>query len=298
MKKQNLLYIIGIIVLNLFSCENVFSQKISRGPDIGEIYFLGLSKSGLNATIYRSTDFGETIECMDSITQNTYWIESIEADKTSGVLYFVSAYGGLHYSNNFGKSGSWVFRQNDISWNICSGLVEGQIYNTYHSHSNNYGINFMTHLANGFFGGLKYCEIDNLQDIGYVIVNKWGVSDSIYFLKTTDNFDNLILDTVLNFGYSDNIILSRALEEGELFMFNSSNEPSNLLYSSDFAQNWIETNNFNFEIFYHFDMVGGRQEGEVYLMYEIVNMMWQNAHTYIFHSTDYGVTFEVFHPFA
>ncbi|MCD4812006.1 hypothetical protein K8R14_05440, partial [bacterium] len=27
-------------------------------------------------------------------------------------------------------------------------------------------------------------------------------------------------------------------------------------------------------------------------------MMWQNAHTYILHSTDYGVTFEIFHPFA
>ena len=27
-------------------------------------------------------------------------------------------------------------------------------------------------------------------------------------------------------------------------------------------------------------------------------MMWQDAHTYILHSTDYGITFEVFHPFA
>jgi PKD repeat protein len=27
-------------------------------------------------------------------------------------------------------------------------------------------------------------------------------------------------------------------------------------------------------------------------------MMWQNAHTYILHSTDYGKTFEVFHPFS
>ncbi len=27
-------------------------------------------------------------------------------------------------------------------------------------------------------------------------------------------------------------------------------------------------------------------------------MLWQNAHVYIFHSVDYGKTFEVFHPFA
>lgn len=33
-------------------------------------------------------------------------------------------------------------------------------------------------------------------------------------------------------------------------------------------------------------------------MYEFINMMWQNAHIYILHSTDYGVTFTVYHPFA
>ena len=87
---------------------------------------------------------------MDSISQNAYWIESIEADKTPGGLYFVTAYGGLHYSNNYGQIGSWDFRQADISWNICAGIVEGQIYNTFNSRSDDYSMNFNSHQANGF----------------------------------------------------------------------------------------------------------------------------------------------------
>ena len=57
MKKLNLFLITGIIALNLFSCDNVFSQKITRGPDIGEIYFMGPTTTILNGAIYRSTDF-------------------------------------------------------------------------------------------------------------------------------------------------------------------------------------------------------------------------------------------------
>jgi len=45
-------------------------------------------------------------------------------------------------------------------------------------------------------------------------------------------------------------------------------------------------------------MTGGRQDGELYVFFKLVNMLWENAHAYILHSTDYGQTFEVFHPFA
>ena len=41
-----------LTVLLLFAISS-FAQNITRGPDIGEIYILGLSKSGLDATIYR-----------------------------------------------------------------------------------------------------------------------------------------------------------------------------------------------------------------------------------------------------
>jgi len=277
-----------------------FTQNISRGPEKGEIYILGLSKSGLDATIYRSTDFGETLECMDSISQNTYWIETIEADKTPGGIYFVTAYGGLHYSNNYGQYGSWDFRQTDISWNVCAGIVEGQVYNTFNSHSDDYGLNFCSHQVGGFFGGLKYAEVDNLSNNGYVIVNKWGVSDSIYFLKTNDNFENLILDTVFNFGYSDNITLSHATDEGEIFMFNTNNNFSKLWYSDDFAESWIELNNFNFNNsnFYRKGFECGQTYGELYFVLHFVSNLWQNVNTYILYSNDFGISFTLFNPLS
>ena len=55
---------------------------------------------------------------------------------------------------------------------------------------------------------------------------------------------------------------------------------------------------FNYKDQLYLDMVGGKQTGELYILYSFVNMMWQNAHIYIFHSTDYGRTFEIYHPFA
>jgi PKD repeat protein len=286
--------------LTLLSSIISYSENITRGPNEGEIYILGISSSGLDATIYHSTDFGETLDCLDSISQNTYWIECIEADKTSGGLYFVTAFGGLHYSNNFGQFGSWDFRQADISWNLCGGIVSGEVYNTFNSHSNDYGITFYSHSAIGFFGGLKYAEIDNLSDHGYIVVNKWGISDSIYFLRTNDNFENLVLDTVFNFGYSDNITLSHGIEEGELFMFNSNNSFSRLWYSNDFAIDWNEMDDFNFnhDFLYRKGFEAGQINGELYFVLHFVSNMWQNTHTYIFHSNNYGITFEVFHPLS
>lgn len=291
-----------IFISVLFSsfCSFSFSQTITRGPDFGEIYILGLSKSGLEATIYHSTDFGETIECMDSISQNTYWIETIEADKTAGRLYFVTALGGLHYSSNYGQYGSWDFRQADISWNVCAGIVEGQIYNTFNSHSNDYGITFYSHQANGFFGGLKYTEIDVLENNGYVLVNKWGVSDSVYLLKTNDNFENLVLDTVYNFGYSDNITLSHSIEEGELFMFNTNSDFSKLWYSNNFANNWVELNSLNFKDsdIFRKGFECGQTNGELYFVLHFVSSMWQDVNSYILYSIDYGISFNLYHPLS
>ena len=57
-------------------------------------------------------------------------------------------------------------------------------------------------------------------------------------------------------------------------------------------------NELNMYNSYSFGVEGGREDGELFLLYNFVNMMWQNAHLYIFHSVDYGVTFNVYHPFS
>lgn len=104
------------------------SQEITRGPEVGEIYFMGPTTTVLYDAIYRSIDFGETAVCMDSVSALTYNIGSIAADKTPGGLYF-SNYGEfLFYSNNFGNYGDWIYRTNGYFSHLSSGINEGFIF--------------------------------------------------------------------------------------------------------------------------------------------------------------------------
>ena len=71
---------------------------------------------------------------------------------------------------------------------------------------------------------------------------------------------------------------------------------SSLYYSTNFANDFTLYESYNFPN--NYNITGGRQEGEIYIKMHFINMLWQNAHTYNLHSTDYGKTFEVFHPFS
>ncbi|MCK4654016.1 MAG: hypothetical protein KAU01_06200, partial [Candidatus Cloacimonetes bacterium] len=104
--KRISLFFIFVILLN----STLFADSaITRGPDIGEIYYIGPSVTQ-PAAIYRSTDFGETATCMDSISE----VGKICADLTPGSLYRTRMPDVLYYSNNYGQYGSWIFRSNNI----------------------------------------------------------------------------------------------------------------------------------------------------------------------------------------
>ncbi len=64
---------------------------ITRGPNPGEIYFIGLTNTGVG--IYYSTDYGETATCQD---YESLFYGSICADKTTGVLYLVANFEYLY----------------------------------------------------------------------------------------------------------------------------------------------------------------------------------------------------------
>jgi len=70
-----------------------YPQKITRGPDIGEIYFLGPTNNGEG--LYYSTDFGETATFVDGSMNYI----SIAADKTQGGVYCVTLPEALYYSD-------------------------------------------------------------------------------------------------------------------------------------------------------------------------------------------------------
>lgn len=281
-------YFTSILLLLTFYS---FSQKITRGPDIGEIYFLGPTHT--ETGLYYSTDFGETAVCVDSIND----FVSIAADKTSGCIYYFDSPENLYYSGNYGNVNSWIFRNSGITDNIKSGVNEGFIFSGCVLHSEDYGENFFFHSLIGFFGNPEYIAIDNVDDnIGYVITNKLTVADTLYLLRSNDKFENVEIVQKLHFPNGEITYLSRGYYSGELLLYY---KLSNILnFSNDFAETFDVVDNFNFHNYYSLGIIGGRQTGEVYILYNFVNLMWQNAHIYIYHSMDYGNTFEVFHPFA
>ena len=294
MKRGNLILIIGIITLNLLFCNDGFSQKkIAIGPNIGEIYFIGPTNT--YGGLYYSTDFGETAVCVDN-TINVYTL-SLAADKTIGGVYYATMYQALYYSPNYGNQGSWQLQSGSILGILNSGVSEGFIYNHITKHSENYGDDFIYHTCNGFFGSPISTEIDTQQDIGYCISSHWNIIDTMYFFISYDNFNNLTLLTKFNFMNGEQVELSRGNNSGSVYLFNKTRK--NLYFSDNYGETFNVIEKFNLpDDFYSYYITGGRQTGELYIIYNFGSMMWQNAHIYIFHSTDYGVTFEVFHPFA
>jgi len=295
MKRLNLFLITIIFAINLFFCNNIFSQKITRGPDIGEIYFIGTTHTGFG--IYRSINFGQTVICMDStILEN---VMAISADKETGVLYYATnqlgLYSNLYISEEFGQQGSWIFRNDSIRPILNSGRNEGEIYSSCSKHSSDFGYNFINHNLFGYFGNRIDVEIDNINsNLGYILVGSYTTPNTQYLLVSYDNFDNLEIVNSFTFNESNIIYISSGTEEGELYLFNRS--LSELYFSNDFANTFNQIEYYNF--YNNCMLTEGQQSGELYIVMYFINMLWQNAHTYIFHSTDYGVTFEVFHPFS
>lgn len=289
MKKLILLSVFFLTALQTYP-----DWYITRGPNAGEIYFMGPTYTG-EIGIYHSTDYGQTAQCMDS----TIWqAMRITADKTPGVINYVTMVEALYISYDYGSLGSWQYRNSGIKLQINSGLIEGQIYSSFSKHSEDYGVNFINHSYNGFFGSKLDVEIDNEPGTGYVLVNQYGINDSVFLLKSIDNFENLELQYSFykESGFSSVRRLSRGVYPGELFFLFG--YEGRLFISQDYGASWIETNKYNKSDIYISDLVGGRTEGEIYTLYRWGNLMGQNAHTYILYSTDYGISYEVYHPFA
>ena len=284
-----------LAVLLLFAIGS-FAQKITRGPDVGEIYFLGPTSTVLNNAIYRSNDFGETIICMDSVTQNTTTIASLAADKDYGGLYYASMNQNLFYSSESGNYGSWQFKSNDVSYIINSGVEPGLIFDHVEAHSIDYGNNFINHNLSGYFGELLFAETDSLSNIGYVVVEKWGEWDTLFLLISYDMFENVQL---LNAFYRyENPLgwLSRGFKSGELFSLVI--DKTTVKFSNDFGYSWEVKNKLYLNNYTTLNITGGQQNGEVYLLVTYIKQMGQIKHIYIYHSLNYGETFTIFHPFS
>lgn len=285
---------ISLLTVLLFFAIVTFSQQITRGPEIGEIYFMGPTATVMYDAIYRSTDFGETSICVDSVSALSNTIVAITADKTSGSLYFSTMGGGLYYSGSYGNSNTWQLHQGGISNKLCSGRNEGEIYNAIGSHSIDYGINFTNHSLQGYFGSLKTVDIDTENEIGYCISNSYEVIDTLYFFISYDNFNNMAVKSRFNYMDGEHVQLSRENNSGYLFLYNANRK--SLLFSENYGEDWVSKNIFACPNIPISGISGGNQDGELYILVIYLQMMGQRRHVYIYHSLDYGETFTVFHP--
>lgn len=282
--------LLPLIIVSFLSADH----SLTRGPDIGEIYFYGPVISEDNNGLYHSTDFGETATCMDSTV-----IGSFNADLTPGVIYR-ERFGGLYVSEDYGQQGTWVHRPEGVSeFFISSGVNEGTVYSSFHKHSEDYGQSYHDHLGQGFFGNMKTMEIDNEDHVAYMIVYDSNILDSLWLLISYDDFDNLEIQQTFYWEVGAHYFLSRGYQNGELYILKKfGNYNKKLYYSNDYGLTWEYINNFNCPNLPIWGIVGGRQPGEFYMLVVYIQDMYYIKHTYIYHSLDYGETFTVYHNFA
>lgn len=286
-----------ILISVLFLSINTISQEITRGPEIGEIYFMGPTTTVLQDAIYHSTDFGETAVCVDSVSALTNIIAAMAADKTPGVLYFVTMGEALYYSGNYGQFGSWELRSGGIYDVLLSGVSEGYIFEGAASHSEDFGYNFINHANNGAFGTFYDAELDVEENVCYLLTKIFGQNDTLYLFKSEDNYQNATLLNKFNMDEDPVRFISRGNESGELYTF-IEYANSLLRFSNDFGCSWETKNNLYFNNYSTVDFTGGRQAGEVYFLVTYLQLMGQIKHVFIYHSLDYGETFTQYHPFA
>lgn len=269
-------------------------HSLTRGPEIGEIYFYGPVVSEDNNGLYHSTDFGETTTCMDSTV-----IGQFDADLTPGVIYR-ERFGVLYASEDYGQQGTWDQRPELVSENsIESGVCEGEIFSSCNKHSEDYGFTFQNHQGQGYFGYTKAVEIDNEDHVAYMIVYELNTPDSLWLLISHDDFDNLEVQKTLYWESVADYFLTRGYENGELYILKKwGNYNKKLYYSNDYGITWEIKNSFNCPNLPIKGIVGGRQPGELYMLVKYIQDMYNIKHTYIYHSLDYGESFTVYHPFA
>ena len=279
-------FLITLIFAGTINADNY----ITRGPAVGEIYFKGTTHTGMG--IYRSIDFGETAICVDSIIAGD--AISIVADKTPGILYYVTSLESFYISYDYGQQGTWTLQNSGVTYGLSSGRNEGEILASFYMQSDDFGDNFYYHSCNGFYGGNKGAAIDNMNNVGYAFAYDPDTSGIINVFFSDDGFENMNFVNSFNFMSGEAIFGTRGSNNGEVYLFNR--HRLELYLSNNFAENFHLNEYYN--LYNNCNITGGSQDGELYIIMYHINMMWQNAHTYILHSTDYGVTFEVYHPFA
>lgn len=274
--------------MTLLSSIASYSQKITHGPDLGEIYFLGPNNNGEG--LYYSTDYGETATFVDG----TKDFISVAADKSKGGIYCITLPDALYFSDEFGYTNTWELKTYDLSSSsILCGINPGHVYSGCFKHSEDYGSNFTNHQLNNYYGIYRESEI-GFGNKGYLMTYDLDPTDTIYFFVSYDNFENLeIINTfnVAGYGLYD---LSFGHNNGDLYFYNSIKK--DLFYTGNDGYDWEKKNTFSCPNLPIKGITGGRQDNELYMLVQYIQLSGQIKHVYVYHSLDNGESFTILHP--
>ncbi|HPR58406.1 MAG TPA: PKD domain-containing protein [Bacteroidales bacterium] len=286
-----------LIVCAITYCQSFsYSQEfMTRGWQSGEIFFLGRHQQvSINDVLYYSTDFGQTATCVN--TEMNF--AQIVTDKTQGYIYFTNIWNAtIFLSTNYGYD--WTM-QSTYSYyrRLLSGVKDGWVYRKIYQHSEDYGSTFIDHSCAWIPNNqtwVKYAELDNDSIHGYIYC--WdGELEKAFFGLTTNHFDSLIFLESYGYHPSSAFGFARGYTDGELFIAHNIDSRGKIRYTNNYGVNFMDIEEINLTVMDLWYMTTGNQEGEVYCWASKVTSMYENYNVYIFHSMDYGRTFEIFNP--
>ncbi len=277
-----LLLVLDSLLLNFLFAEDF----ITKGPAAGELYFIAPHPSSLNGlALYHSWDYGLTNITIDSLNEMRW----ISADSHDGSLYY-SFLNVFYYSDNHGSS--WTPMSNITGGDISSGRISGEIFDNAVWYSNDYGMNWVQHLGNGLVGDIGDYESSTLGNLAGEV---YFLSSKGFLFFSPDTGNNFTLHTNLGLIQGYDHYLRRGSNTGELFLYNSTTQE--LFFSNDSGHTFTLQHQFVFEptdIWYS-DATGSQQAGELFVLaYRYFPMSFEGEF-YIYHSTDYGQTWNYNH---
>ncbi len=263
---------------------------LAKGPEPEELYIVcpDFDNYEYGLALYHSVDFGSTLTLIsDSLDLNR-----ITADSTPGGIYYQdgSVPGKLYYSTNYGSD--WDLKNNDVQVSLTSGRVPGEIWNSLRF-SLDYGETFQYLSLSGLYGWGIDLSVGHQDGEVYALMYESQVTNGLLF-RSIDYGDTFRLQSQLT--TAPFMQLRRGAVSGELYIFDPSSRY--LYYSSDYGASFAYKYSFHqFDPYdWFFDMVGGREPGDVFVSISRASSFDGPEMVYIYYSNDYGETFTEFNP--
>ncbi|MDP8288534.1 MAG: T9SS type A sorting domain-containing protein, partial [Candidatus Electryonea clarkiae] len=271
----------------------------------GKLYCVKLHQDNHQAWLAVSTDYGETLEAVrDTNGMIRDSVGSIRYNPDLDVMLYSKGYD--HYiSHDEGVTSEYFHRAspNDWNWNLLPSQDSLIVANQYLQYSCD---SLETWTRNRLIG------LEGTWNTGSV-GKAFGWSSGDYaVLSIFRNIDSTITKFYFSETYCDSFYVTGVLEgdwlssnhlypgyePGEYYMADNGDLVNTIFYCSlDTGRTWTESGNSPINIYTDggFDVASGWMEGELFLSWGCIDYWVDSTYFGLYHSTDYGETWELVH---